>query len=121
MIVITMFLFTTDKNNEEEIFDLLINFSTFFVIFHIDNMLIGFCDISGCDLELEWKKDNVKEKFYRYYKFKRKLENIPYMHALINTVDKMMSILFFICFFTKLFMIIGICLCIGFPYYYPFP
>ena len=111
----TMFLFTTDKNNQEEIFDLVLHFTTFFIIFLIDNMLIGFADLSGYDLELEWKKDSAQQKFERYYKFKRKLENIPEKHALINTIDTMMSVMYFGCFITMIVLVLAICVGLGVP------
>lgn len=71
MIVITMYLFTQDAENQETAMNILINFVALAVIVEIDTVLKGFSDVGYDDLELfdDMEYESTPDKFMRYVKF----------------------------------------------------
>ena len=51
-IAINFYIFTIDKEGQEEVLDQIKDFTAFFVIVEIDNFLVGYSDIKMDDLNL---------------------------------------------------------------------
>jgi len=72
--MITWYLFTIDKEGEENVLDQIKDFTALVIVVEIDNVLVGFSDIRIEELDLKYKERTLEEKFDRYVKFHNKLE-----------------------------------------------